>query len=151
MPAGLGARDSLRLEAGLCLYGHDLSEDITPVEANLTWTITKRRRAEGGYPGSDVVAKQLKDGVTKKRVGLNILAGAPAREGAIILDKSDQQVGAVTSGTWSPVLSRSIAMAYVNTDVAALNTSLRVNVRGKINEANVTKMPFVPNKYYKLT
>jgi aminomethyltransferase len=149
LPAALGVRDSLRLEAGLCLYGHDLNESITPIEASLNWLISKRRRAEGGFPGAATIQKQLKDGVSKKRVGLNILSGAPAREEAVVQDLEGNKVGVVTSGSPSPVLKRSIAMAYVDTKFAPIGTKLKVVVRGKTGDAEVTKMPFVPTKYYK--
>jgi aminomethyltransferase len=149
LPAALGVRDSLRLEAGLCLYGHDLNDTITPIEANLNWLISKRRREAGGFPGAAVIQKQLKEGVTKKRVGLNILSGAPAREEAIVQDLEGNKVGVVTSGSPSPVLKRSIAMAYVDTKFAPIGTKLKVIVRGKAGDAEVTKMPFVPTKYYK--
>jgi len=155
LPAGLGVRDSLRLEAGMCLYGHDLNEDITPIEAALNWLISKRRRAEGGFPGADIIQQQLKDGVKRKRVGLNILSGAPAREETPIHvpgadpKTAGDQVGAVTSGTFSPVLKRPISMGYVATEHAKIGTKLQVLVRGKVGQAEVTKMPFVPANYYK--
>ena len=149
LPAGLGVRDSLRLEAGLSLYGHDLSEDTSPIEANLAWLIGKRRREQGGYLGADVISRQLKEGVTRKRVGLNILAGAPAREGAEVVDEEGKRVGVITSGGYSPCLKKGIAMGYLDTAKSKLGTKVKVNVRGKINEAEVTKMPFVPSKYYK--
>lgn len=149
LPAALGVRDSLRLEAGLCLYGHDLNESITPIEASLNWLISKRRREAGGFPGAAVIQKQLKDGVSKKRVGLNILSGAPAREEAIVQDLDGNKVGVVTSGSPSPCLKRSVAMAYVDTKFAPIGTKLKVIVRGKAGDAEVTKMPFVPTKYFK--
>jgi len=150
-PAGLGARDSLRLEAGLCLYGNELSEDVLPVEAGLGWLVSKRRRAAKGFIGADAVVAQLaKDAVpTKRRVGL-VIKGAPARGGALVFDNKDAEVGAVTSGTFSPMLKQPIAMAYVPAALAKIGTELAVDVRGKKQPAVVTKMPFVPARYYKL-
>ena len=151
LPAGLAVRDSLRLEAGLSLYGHDLSDDTTPVEAGLAWLVSKRRRAEGGYLGHDVIAAQLKQGVQRKRVGLAVLSGAPVREGAEVrgAEEGEGRVGTVTSGGYSPCLKRAIAMAYVDTAKSKLGTRLHVSVRGKLSEAEVVKMPFVPSRYYK--
>jgi len=151
LPAGLGVRDSLRLEAGLCLYGHDLDETITPIEAGLAWTITKRRRAEGGFIGFDTISKHLKEGITRKRVGLEILKGAPAREGADILDSNGEKIGHITSGTISPTLKKKISMGYVEKSSSKLKTQLQVSVRGKVADAVVVKMPFVPSNYYKAT
>jgi len=148
-PAGLGVRDSLRLEAGLCLYGHDLSDNITPVQANLTWLIGKRRREKGGFLGSDIIRKELKDGPPIKRVGLVVEKGAPAREGAEILDSQGNPIGHVTSGTVSPSLKKAIAMGYVKSSFAKTDTPVQVKVRGKTNPAVVSKMPFVPTKYFK--
>ena len=149
LPAGLGVRDSLRLEAGLSLYGHDLNEETTPVEASLAWLIGKRRREGGGYLGADVIGRQLREAAPRKRVGLNILAGAPAREGAVLQDEVGKAIGVVTSGGYSPCLRKSIAMGYVETAHSKLGTKLKVNVRGNVNDVEVTKMPFVPSKYYK--
>ena len=145
--AGLGARDSLRLEAGLCLYGHDLNEDISPIEAGLLWTITKRRREAGGFPGFSVFQAQMKNGVARKRVGL--LTAAPAREHTKLVAADNTEVGECTSGTMSPCLSKGISMAYVATKYAEVGTELKAMVRGKAVQATVTKMPFVPNRYYK--
>lgn len=146
---GLGARDSLRLEAGLCLYGNDLNEDITPVEAALNWTIAKRRRAEGGgFLGADVILKQLADGPAKRRVGLTS-EGAPARNHAEILSPEGEVIGEVTSGGFSPCLKKNIAMGYVKTGSHKSGTPIQVKVRGKVNPGKVEKTPFVPTKYYK--
>ncbi|KAJ7565046.1 hypothetical protein O6H91_02G045500 [Diphasiastrum complanatum] len=146
---GLGARDSLRLEAGLCLYGNDLEQHITPIEAGLTWTIGKRRRSEGGFLGADIILTQLKEGPPRRRVGL-ISGGAPARSHSDILDESgSQQLGEVTSGAFSPCLKKNIAMGYVASGKHKEGTTVKVSVRGKLNEAVVTKMPFVPTRYYK--
>ncbi|KAL2154065.1 hypothetical protein VTH82DRAFT_2741 [Thermothelomyces myriococcoides] len=165
--AGLGARDSLRLEAGLCLYGHDLDESTTPVEAGLSWIIPKERRtADAGYYGADVLSKQLVapakggTGVGRRRVGL-IVEGAPAREGAEIVSRpaadaegtnnnSDPiQLGVVTSGCPSPSLGKNIAMGYVKDGFHKAGTEVDVIVRGRPRKAVVTKMPFVPTKYWK--
>ncbi|KAM9989964.1 hypothetical protein ACTFIY_005999 [Dictyostelium cf. discoideum] len=150
-PAGLGARDSLRLEAGLCLYGHDLNDDITPIEASLNWLISKRRREEGGFPGASIIQKQLqKDGCPQKRVGV-IVNGAPAREGCLIFDPStNQEIGKVTSGTISPITRQSISMAYVKTPFSKIGTQVNVSIRGKPITATISKMPFVPTNYKKL-
>ncbi|KAN0032267.1 hypothetical protein ACTFIV_006148 [Dictyostelium citrinum] len=150
-PAGLGARDSLRLEAGLCLYGHDLNDDITPIEASLNWLISKRRREEGGFPGASIIQKQLqKDGCPQKRVGV-IVNGAPAREGSLIFDPlTNQEIGKVTSGTLSPITRQSISMAYVKTPFSKIGTEVNVSVRGKSIPSIISKMPFVPTNYKKL-
>lgn len=152
--AGLGARDSLRLEAGMCLYGHDLDDSTTPVEASLSWVIGKDRRTEGGFHGSDVILQQLKPkkdggtGVERRRVGL-VVEGAPAREGADIVDEAGKKIGKVTSGCPSPTLRKNIAMGYVKSGNQKLGTELYAVVRGKPRKAVVTKMPFVPSKYWK--
>jgi aminomethyltransferase len=150
-PAGLGVRDSLRLEAGLCLYGHDLNESITPIEAQLAWLISKRRREQGGFLGFETISNQLKNGVSKKRVGIDVLTKAPAREGVEIFSADGSKaVGTITSGTFSPVLNRPISMGYVATEQAKEGTKLQLKVRGKMQDAQVTKLPFVPNKFYKI-
>ena len=152
--AGLGARDSLRLEAGMCLYSHDLDENTTPVEAALGWVIGKDRRAEGGFFGADIILSQLKPvksggtGVEKRRVGL-VISGAPAREGAEIVDEAGTVIGKVTSGCPSPSLGKNIAMGYVKNGFHKSQTEVGVLVRGKRREAVVTKMPFLENKYWR--
>ncbi|GJJ73273.1 aminomethyltransferase [Entomortierella parvispora] len=146
--AGLGARDSLRLEAGLCLYGHDMDDTITPIEAGLTWTIGKRRRAEGGFLGAAKIQDQLKNGVSKRRIGL-IVQGAPAREGALIYSNGEL-IGNVTSGCPSPSLKKNVAMGYVKNGLHKSGTELEVEVRGRKQKAVVTKMPFVPAGYHKV-
>jgi len=149
-PAGLGPRDSLRLEAGLCLYGHDLEQDITPVEGSLTWVIGKRRKEQGGFLGADVILAQLKNGVSKKRVGF-LVNGSPARDGAIINDvATGKEIGKVTSGTFSPILKQAIAMGYIETPFSKLDTKVNISVRGKPVPAVVAKMPFVPTNYKKV-
>ena len=150
-PAGLGARDTLRLEAGMCLYGHDIGTTTTPVEAGLTWAIQKVRRAggerAGGYPGADVVDGQLVRGTTNKRVGLLGLERVPVREGAPIVDARGHKVGTVTSGTLSPTVNQPIALAYVAANHAALHHEVYAEVRGKRQPMRVTALPFTPHRY----
>ena len=147
LPIGLGARDSLRLEAGLCLYGHDMDDSIDPVEASLVWSMGKRRKEARDYPGADRIAKHLQDGAAKKRVGLRPEGRAPAREGTEIADKSGRVVGCVTSGGFGPSLNAPLAMGYVEKEFAANGTKLDLIVRGKALGAEVVAMPFVPNRY----
>ena len=146
-PIGLGARDSLRLEAGLPLYGHDLDHHTTPVEAGLTFALSKRRRGEGGFPGWPRIIKELENGAIRKRVGLTIEGRQPVREGALVLDAEGNEVGKVTSGGFSPSLEVPIAMAYVPWDSAAPGTQIRLESRGKLFTGTVTPMPFVPHRY----
>jgi len=146
-PIGLGARDSLRLEAGLPLYGHDLDHSTTPVEAGLTFALAKRRRAEGGFPGWHRLAKELADGPIRKRVGLLIEGRQPVREGAMVVDGEGNEVGKVTSGGFSPCLEAPIAMAYVPAASAAEGSVIALAARGKIYAGTVTAMPFVPHRY----
>ncbi|KAG1469302.1 hypothetical protein G6F56_003330 [Rhizopus delemar] len=146
--AGLGARDSLRLEAGLCLYGNDLDDTTTPVEAGLTWTIPKSRRETGGFLGAEHILPQIKGGVSRRRVGL-LVEGAPARGGAEILDKEGQVIGKVTSGCPGPSIKKNIAMGYVKNGFHKKGTELSVKVRNKVSDAVVAKMPFVEAKYFK--
>ncbi|MEZ8826432.1 glycine cleavage system aminomethyltransferase GcvT [Vibrio amylolyticus] len=151
---GLGARDSLRLECGLCLYGHDLDTTTTPVEASLLWGIQKVRRTDGeragGFPGADIILNQIitKD-VTRKRVGLIGQTKAPVREGAELFDAEDNKVGVVTSGTAGPNAGKPVSMAYVRADLMAVGTELFAEVRGKKLPMTVEKMPFVPQRYYR--
>ena len=147
MPIGLGARDSLRLEAGLCLYGHDMDESTDPVEANLTWSLGKRRKEARDFPGADRILEHLLNGAGKKRVGLRPDGRAPAREGTEIADKSGRIVGRVTSGGFGPSLNAPLAMGYVETEFAANGSKLDLLVRGKALAAEVVAMPFVPNRY----
>ncbi len=146
-PAGLGARDSLRLEAGLCLYGNDLDEVSTPVEAGLTWTIGKRRKLAWDFKGATVLRDQLDNGPWRLRVGLRPDGRAPARAGTTIVDAEGNEAGLVTSGGFSPSLNAPIAMGYVRRDVAADGTGLFLLVRGKAMPATVVPMPFVPHRY----
>lgn len=145
---GLGARDSLRLEAGLCLYGHDMDENRTPVEAALIWALAKTRRERGDFPGADVIAQQLEEKTCQKRIGLT-LEGAPAREGAEIADKDGNVIGVVTSGGFGPTVEGPVAMGYVERGYVKVGTELDILVRGRARPAVVTKMPFVPNNFYR--
>lgn len=147
-PIGLGARDSLRLEAGLPLYGHDLTPAHSPVDADLLFAVNKRRRSEGGFIGADRVLKDLADGTAQVRVGLSLDGRQAAREGAEVY-AGGQKVGVLTSGGFSPTLQRPIAMAYVDRAHAAIGTALEVDVRGKRLLATVTPMPFVPHRYHR--
>ncbi|KAI0040064.1 glycine cleavage system T protein [Auriscalpium vulgare] len=147
--AGLGARDSLRLEAGMCLYGNDLDETTTPVEAGLSWVIGKDRREAGGFIGAEHVLRHLKEGPPRRRVGL-IVEGAPARQGAkIVAPSTSEALGAVTSGIPSPTLSKNIAMGYVRSGFHKKGTELAVEVRGKLRPGVVTPMPFVKTRYWR--
>ena len=152
-PIGLGARDSLRLEAGLCLYGHDIDTTTTPVEGSLVWALSKARRADGkrpgGFPGADVILRQLTDGVARKRVGLQVKDRLPVREGAEIVDANGVVVGKVTSGGFGPTVNGPVAMGYVTTAHAAVGTALQAIVRGKPVPVEVAKTPFVPQRYYR--
>jgi aminomethyltransferase len=146
-PIGLGARDSLRLEAGLPLYGHDADETISPIEAGLNFAVSKKRREAGNLRGAARIAAELAGDLTRVRVGLRILEGAPAREGAEIADLNGKVIGRVTSGGFSPSLGRPIAMGFVLPALKAVGTSLNVIVRGKAQGAEVVAMPFVPHRY----
>ncbi len=146
-PAGLGARDSLRLEGALCLYGHELTAETTPVEAGLPWTIARRRRSAGDFPGADIILRQLKDGPERKLVGIRPDGRAPAREGTLIEDNSGQPVGEVTSGGFGPTVGGPIALGYVRMQHAAPRTALQLSIRGKTHPATVVDLPFVPHRY----
>jgi len=146
-PIGLGARDSLRLEAGLPLYGHDVDDMTSPVEAGLTFAISRKRRDAGDFPGAARITRELAEGPTRVRIGLKVLEGAPAREGAEIADEDGRVVGKVTSGGFAPTLSAPIAMGYVPPALSAPGTRLKVIVRGKQQAAEVVAMPFVPHRY----
>jgi aminomethyltransferase len=148
-PIGLGARDSLRLEAGLPLYGHDLDHHTTPVMAGLTFAINKRRRVDGGFPGAMRILAELENGPIEKRVGFEIDGRQPVREGALVLDGEGNEVGKITSGGFSPSLQRPIAMGYVAAALAEPGTALKLEQRGKLFEARVAPMPFVPHRYYR--
>jgi aminomethyltransferase len=146
-PAGLGARDSLRLEAGLPLYGHELSAETTPVEAGLNWTIAKRRRGAGDFPGADVILRQLAEGAERKLVGIRPDGRAPAREGTEVRDPAGQPIGTVTSGGFGPTVGGPIALGYVRAAHAAPASPLQLAIRGKPHPAAVAALPFVPHRY----
>ncbi|MDE2182470.1 MAG: glycine cleavage system aminomethyltransferase GcvT [Alphaproteobacteria bacterium] len=147
MPIGLGARDSLRLEAGLCLYGHDIDETTDPVEANLVWAIGKRRKLEKDFPAADKIMQALHCGAARKRVGIRPDGKAPVRDGAEILNKDGRVIGRITSGGYGPSLNAPIAMGYVEAPYAGDGTELGLSVRGKIVPARVAPMPFVAHRY----
>nr|WP_222184670.1 glycine cleavage system aminomethyltransferase GcvT [Geminicoccus harenae] len=146
-PIGLGARDSLRLEAGLCLYGHDIDTTTSPVEANLTWTIGKRRREEGGFPGAERILREIAEKPARRLVGLRPEGKAPAREGAEITTTDGTPIGKVTSGGFGPSVGGPIAMGYVAAAQAAPDTAVHILVRGKPLPATVVKLPFTPHRY----
>ncbi len=148
-PIGLGARDSLRLEAGLCLHGNDIDEGTTPVEAALTWSIARRRRGEGGFIGAGVILKQLEDGASRRRVGIRPEGRAPVRAHAEIQDESGRRIGEITSGGFGPTVNGPVAMGYVAAGSAAAGTGLNVIVRDKALAARVAPLPFVPHRYHR--
>jgi aminomethyltransferase len=152
-PAGLGARDTLRLEAGLCLYGHDINETTSPVEAGLTWAIQKVRRPGGAraghYPGAATIEKHLAGGAPSKRVGLVGLERVPVREGTVIVDAHGRKLGTVTSGTLAPTVNQPVAMAYLPPDHALAQHEVYAEVRGKRLPMRVTPMPFNPHRYHR--
>jgi aminomethyltransferase len=148
-PVGLGARDTLRLEAGLCLYGHDIDETTSPAEADLLFSIGKRRREEGGFPGFARLQREIAQGTARRRVGLRLEGRAPAREGCEIHAADGTPIGVVTSGSFSPTLGGPIAMGYVETASASPGTSLHIVIRGTPHPATVVSLPFVPNRYHR--
>ena len=148
-PIGLGARDSLRLESGLCLYGHDLDEETSPIEAALEWSIGKRRRLEGGFAGDERVLKELNEGASRRRVGIKPLGRILARKGTIIETTDGEHIGSVTSGGFGPFVEGPIAMGYVEAAFSASGTNLHLIVRGKAHEAEVVDMPFVAQRYFR--
>lgn len=152
-PIGLGARDSLRLEAGLCLYGHDIDVTTTPVEAALVWSIGKARRKGGeralGYPGAEIVEEQIEAGPVRKRVGLMVEGRAPVREGADLQDAAGKTVGHVTSGGFGPTVGAPVAMGYAEAGLAVAGTKLNAILRGRPVPVTVTRMPFVEQRYYR--
>ena len=151
LPIGLGARDSLRLEAGLCLYGHDIDEGTDPVSANLTWAIGKRRKLEKNFPAAEKIMALLFDGAPRKRVGIRPDGKAPARDGTEIADKSGRVIGKITSGGFGPSLNAPVAMGYIESAFAADGTEVDLIVRGKPCPARVAPMPFVPHRYKRAT
>jgi len=148
-PIGLGARDSLRLEAGLCLYGHELDETVDPIEAAISWSIQKRRRVEGGFPGADRILRALADGPGRLRVGLRPEGRAPARDGTEIVSSEGASIGHVTSGGFGPSVGAPIAMGFVDRAHAAAGTPVGLIVRGKTLAARVIALPFHPHAYHR--
>ncbi|WP_240007246.1 glycine cleavage system aminomethyltransferase GcvT [Pseudaquidulcibacter saccharophilus] len=148
-PIGLGARDSLRLEAGLCLYGHDLDQTISPIEADLKWTIQKCRRERGDFNGSARILDELANKPKRLRVGIEFLDKAPAREGVEIHSKDGRKIGVITSGGFGPSVGTPIAMGYVETEFAAIGTEIDLIVRGTPRPAKIGALPYVPHNYYK--
>ena len=146
---GLGARDSLRLEAGLCLYGHDIDATTSPVEAALTWSIQKRRRTEGGFPGAERIQRELAEQPARVRVGIKPDGRAPAREGTAITDPAGRRVGTVTSGGFGPSVGAPIAMGYVDAPHSSDGTALALVVRDVPRPAHVAPLPFIQTRYYR--
>lgn len=148
---GLGARDSLRLEAGYCLYGHDLDENTSPIEANLNWVISKQRleKESSGYPGKEIIQEQIVNGTKRLRVGLLSDGKAPIREGESVLNEKEQVIGIVTSGGFSPSIKKPIAMAYIDKQYSETETNLMVKVRNRIQHVQVVALPFVKHNYYR--
>lgn len=147
-PAGLGARDSLRLEAGLCLYGHDIDRTTTPIEAGLAWSISKRRRAEGGFPGAGRILEELAKGTARRRVGIRPEGRVIARENTPVLDEGGARVGTVTSGGFGPSFGGPVAMGYVSTALGE-GAAVGLMVRDQKRPAQLAKLPFVPQRYYR--
>jgi aminomethyltransferase len=147
LPIGLGARDSLRLEAGLCLYGHDIDETTDPVEANLVWSIAKRRKIDKDFLAADQIMDRVFNGTPRKRIGIRTEGKAPAREGSEVADKTGRVIGKITSGGFGPSLNAPVAMGYVETEFSTDNTEVDLIVRGKALPARVSPMPFVPHRY----
>jgi aminomethyltransferase len=152
-PIGLGARDSLRLEAGLCLYGHELTTEIDPVQAGLLWSISKVRRADGaragGFPGADVIFARIENKPALRRVGLSVEGKRPVRDGQTVVDSDGKPVGEICSAGYGASVGRPIAMAYIQRELGEPGTALAVDVRGKLLPVIVTRMPFIPQRYYR--
>jgi len=148
-PVGLGARDTLRLEAGLCLYGHDIDTTTSPIEADLIWSIGKRRREGGGFPGADRIRREIAEGPSRRRVGLKLEGRAPAREGCEIQKPDGTLIGRVTSGSFGPSVGGPIAMGYVEKPSDAIGTPVNIVIRGTPHPAAVAPMPFVPHRYHR--
>lgn len=150
---GLGARDSLRLEAGLCLYGHELTPDIDPVQAGLLWSISKSRRADGerpgGFPGAEAIFRRIEEGAPLRRVGLAVEGKRPVREGMDVIDGAGRKVGTICSAGYGASLGGPVAMAYIERPLGEPGTALSVEVRGKLLPVTVTRMPFVPQRYFR--
>ncbi len=148
-PIGLGARDSLRLEAGLCLYGHDIDENRTLVEASLNWALPKTRRERADFPGAEKILSQLAGDVKQKRVGIKLKERMPARENTIILAENGTKIGRVTSGSYGPSIEASIAMGYIDKTYAKIGTTIHLLIRNQLREAKIVKMPFLSHRYYR--
>jgi aminomethyltransferase len=148
-PIGLGARDSLRLEAGLCLYGHDIDTTTTPIEADLAWVYGKRRRVEGGFPGAAILERQLAEGVARKRVGILPEGRAPAREHTEIVDADGRVLGEITSGGFGPSVGGPVAMGYIETGHSAPGTAVHLMIRGAPRPARIMPLPFAPHRYHR--
>ena len=148
-PIGLGARDTLRLEAGLCLYGHDLNEEINPIEANLKWAIAKKRREEGGFNGWKKIKNILDNGCPRIRVGVLPEGRVIAREGTKIFSMEEKEIGKITSGTFGPSVNASVAMGYINSDFSGIGNKIKIEVRGKKHNAKISKLPFYKKSYVK--
>lgn len=146
---GLGARDSLRLEAGLCLYGHDIDTSTTPAEAALLWSVPKRRRAEANFPGAAIINQQIENGPARLRVGIQPQGRAPAREGTVVQNQAGDEIGVITSGGFGPSAEGPIAMGYVTPESSEIGTQVNLIVRGKAMPALITALPFVPQRYAK--
>jgi aminomethyltransferase len=152
-PVGLGARDSLRLEAGLCLYGHELTADIDPVQAGLLWSNSKARRSDGeragGFPGAETIFQRVAQGTPLRRVGLVVEGKRPVRDGQTVMDARGRAVGAVCSACYGASVGGPIAMAYIERESGEPGTPLAVDVRGKAVPVTVTRMPFIPQRYHR--
>jgi len=146
--AGLGARDTLRLEAGLCLYGQDIDETTTPIEAGLKWTIAKRRREEGGFPGAKVILNQIANGTTRRLVGIRPASRAPARAGTAIKSLDGEPLGEITSGAFGPTIGGPVAMGYVAEGSNNTGTTVQLDIRGNTVPATITALPFTPRRYF---
>ena len=146
-PIGLGARDTLRLEAGLCLYGHDINESTSPIEANLKWAISKRRREEGGFVGYNKIKSDLNGSLSRLRVGVKPEGKIIAREGVKIFSEDGKEIGSITSGTFGPSVNGPIAMGYVKLNFSKPGTKIYLEVRGKKHEAKVSELPFYKKSY----
>ena len=148
-PIGLGARDTLRLEAGLCLYGHDLNEEINPIEANLKWAIAKKRREEGGFNGWEKIKNIIDNGCSKLRVGIMPEGRIIAREGAKIFSNEGKEIGKITSGTFGPSVNAPVAMGYINSNYSSVGNKIKIEVRGKKYDAKISQLPFYKKSYVK--
>ena len=137
------------MEAGLCLYGNDISSSVSPIEAGLTWSIPKERIENGGFIGHEPIKKDLENGVERKLVGIKPMGKLPAREGTQIFDKNEKTIGEITSGGYSPSLQGPIAMGYINSDILKSNCEVLLNVRGNLIPAEITSLPFVEHKYFR--